>query len=100
MVKYQVKIPPQAFRDLDMIYSYIAEHLLEPGTAEKLVDEIERGIFSLEDLPNRGAPRRIGQYANKGYRQLFVKNYTIVYRVDEAAKCVIIITVKYSASEF
>jgi addiction module RelE/StbE family toxin len=100
LVKYQVKITPQAFRDIDMIYDYIARHLLEPGTANNLVDEIEAGIFSLEEMPNRGAPRRIGNYANKGYRQLFVKNYTIVYRVDEAAKCVIIITVKYSASEF
>lgn len=53
MVKYQVKITPQAFRDIDMIYDYIARHLLEPGTANNLVDEIEAGIFSLEEMPNR-----------------------------------------------
>lgn len=100
MVKYQVKITPQAFRDIDMIYDYIARHLLEPGTADNLVDEIEAGIFSLEEMPNRGAPRRIGNYANKGYRQLFIKNYTIVYRVDETEKQVIIVTVKYSGSDF
>lgn len=100
MVKYQVKITPQAFRDIDMIYDYIARHLLEPGTANNLVDEIEAGIFSLEEMPNRGAPRRIGNYANKGYRQLFIKNYTIVYRIDETEKQVIIVTVKYSGSDF
>ena len=100
MVKYQVKITPQAFRDIDMIYDYIARHLLEPGTANNLVDEIEAGIFSLEEMPNRGAPRRIGNYANKGYRQLYIKNYTIVYRVDETEKQVIIVTVKYSGSDF
>lgn len=100
MVKYQVKITPQAFRDIDMIYDYIARHLLEPGTANNLVDEIEAGIFSLEEMPNRGAPRRIGNYANKGYRQLFIKNYTIVYRVDETEKQVIIVTVKYAGSDF
>ena len=100
MVKYQVKITPQAFRDIDMIYDYIARHLLEPGTANNLVDEIEAGIFSLEEMPNRGAPRRIGNYTNKGYRQLFIKNYTIVYRVDETEKQVIIVTVKYSGSDF
>ena len=100
MVKYQVKITPQAFRDIDMIYDYIASYLLEPGTANKLVDEIEAGIFSLEEMPNRGAPRRIGNYANKGYRQLFIKNYTIVYRIDETEKQVIIVTVKYSGSDF
>lgn len=100
MVKYRLKITPQAFRDIDMIYDYIARHLLEPGTANNLVDEIEAGIFSLEEMPNRGAPRRIGNYANKGYRQLFIKNYTIVYRVDETEKQVIIVTVKYSGSDF
>ena len=100
MVKYQVKITPQAFRDIDMIYDYIARHLLEPGTANNLVDEIEAGIFSLEEMPNRGAPRRIGTYASKGYRQLFIKNYTIVYRVDETEKQVIIVTVKYAGSDF
>ena len=100
MLKYQVKISPQAFQDLDMIYAYIKDHLLEPGTAENLVDEIEKGIFSLSEMPNRGAPRRIGIYANKGYRQLFVKNYTIVYRVEEAETRVVIITVKYSGSDF
>ena len=100
MVKYQVKITPQAFRDIDMIYDYIARHLLEPGTANNLVDEIEAGIFSLEEMPNRGAPRRIGNYANKGYRQLFIKNYTIVYRVDETEEQGIIVTVKYSGSDF
>ena len=100
MVKYQVRITPQAFRDIDMIYDYIARYLLEPGTANKLVDEIEAGIFSLEEMPNRGAPRRIGNYANKGYRQLFIKNYTIVYRIDETEKQVIIVTVKYSGSDF
>jgi plasmid stabilization system protein ParE len=83
-----------------MIYDYIARHLLEPGTANNLVDEIEAGIISLEEMPNRGAPRRIGNYANKGYRQLFIKNYTIVYRVDETEKQVIIVTVKYAGSDF
>ena len=54
----------------------------------------------MEEMPNRGAPRRIGTYANKGYRQLFIKNYTIVYRVDETEKQVIIVTVKYAGSDF
>lgn len=51
-------------------------------------------------MPERGAERRTGTYAYKGYRQLFVKNYTIVYRVDADAKDVMIITVKYSHQNF
>lgn len=97
---YKVKLMSRALRDLDNIYKYIAETLLEPGTALKLVEEIEQEILSLEHFPNRCPVRRIGAYANKGYRQLFIKNYTAVFRVDEAEKTVIVVTVRYSPSQF
>jgi len=97
---YDVKLLPQAYRDLNGIYTYIAETILETGTAEKLLDALEEAIFSLEELPLRGAPRRNGAYANKGYRQLFVKNFTVIYRIDEISKQVIIVTVRYSKSQF
>lgn len=98
--KYQVKLMNCALRDLDGIYQYIAQTLLEPGTALKVVEEIEDQILSLEQFPNRCALRKTGAYTNKGYRQLFVKNYTVIFRVDEAAKTVIVVTVRYSASQF
>ena len=97
---YKVKLMSRALRDLDGIYKYIAETLLEPGTALKLVEEIEREILSLEHFPNRCPTRKTGAYANKGYRQLFVKNYTAIFRVDEAEKMVIVVTVRYSPSQF
>ncbi len=97
---YNVKLTSRALRDLDGIYAYIAKTLLEPGTAINLVGEIEREILSLEHFPNRCPLRRTGVYANKGYRQLFVKNYTVIFRVDEAEKTVIIVTVRYSSSQF
>jgi addiction module RelE/StbE family toxin len=98
--RYTVFISPQAYRDLEEIYAYIATELLVPYTAADLVDEIEEAILSLEQLPERGAERKTGIYANKGYKQLFVKNYTIVYRVDSDSKTVLIITVKYSHQNF
>ena len=51
--KYVVKLYTRAYRDLDDIYTYIAETLLEPGTALDMVDELEEAIFSLEQLPER-----------------------------------------------
>ena len=98
--RYQVKLMSRALRDLDNIYKYIAETLLEKNTALKLVDEIENEILSLEQFPHRCALRRVGAYANKGYRQLFVKNYTVIFRVNEAEKTVIVVTVRYSANQF
>ena len=90
----------RAVRDLESIYAYIAETLLEPGTAEEMADSLEEGILSLEAMPYRCPERKRGIYANKGYRQLFIKNYTVIYRVDELSKTVIVVTVRYSGSNF
>ncbi len=100
MDNYVVKLYARAHRDLDGIYTYIAENLLEPGTALNMIDELEKAIFSLEQLPERGAIRRIGAYANGDYRQLFVKNYVIIYRVLKKEKEVHIVTVRYTPGNF
>lgn len=83
---------------MDGIYTYIAVNLLEPETALNMIDELEKAIFSLEQLPERGAIRCVGVYANGDYRQLFVKNYVIIYRVLKEEKEVHIVTVRYIPS--
>ena len=100
MDKYSVKLMSRALRDLDGIYDYIAHTLLEPGTALNLVDWIEDVILSLETVPYYCSAWKRGAYANRGYRQLFVENYTAVFRIDEAKKTVIVVTVRYSPREF
>lgn len=100
MDKYSVKLMSRALRDLDGIYAYIAQTLLEPGTALKLTDKIAEEIASLEQMPYRCPERKTGAYANRSYRQLLVGNFTAVYRVDEAKKLVIVVTVRYSPSQF
>jgi len=95
--EYIVKITSQAYRELESIYQYFAENLMMPETSLRIVAEIESAIFSLDMLPYRGTERKIGR---KGYRQLFVENYTIVYRINELNKQVIIVTVQYSPGNF
>lgn len=98
--KYVVKLYPRAYRDLDGIYDYIAKEIHEPLVAMQLVNALETAIFSLEQLPERGALRTIGIYANSNYRQLFVKNYVIIYRVLKEKREVHIVTVRYAPSQF
>ena len=100
MDKFIVKLYSRAYHDLDDIYTYIAENLFEPDTALNMIDELERAIFSLGQLPERGAIRCIGTYANGNYRQLFVKNYVIIYRVLKERNEVHIVTVRYTPSDF
>lgn len=96
MAKYTIKLMQRASRDLDDIYNHIADDFKAIGTAEKMAD----AIMSLDEMPYRGSIRKTGACANRGYRQLFVKNFTIVYRIDEAGKMVIIVTGRYAPSSF
>lgn len=100
MADYTVKLMRRASADLDDIYNHIADDFKAIGTAEKMADALEEAILSLNEMPYRGSIRRTGAFANRGYRQLFVKNFTIVYRIDELRKTVIIVTVRYTPSSF
>ncbi len=100
MDKYQVKMMARAARDLDEIYNYISDEFKEIGTAEHIIDLLEDAILGLDKMPYRGAVRRVGAFVNKGYCQLFVKSFTIVYRINEAKKTVAIVTVRYTPSSF
>ena len=98
--KYEVRLMNQALQDLDNIYAYIAGNLLESGIAAEIVNTLEAEILSLEYLPYRCPERRTGSFANSGYRQLMVKNYIVIYRIDEANKQVLVVTVRYARSSF
>lgn len=98
MDKYSVKLMSRALRDLEDIYDSSAKTFLEPETALKLVDKIEDAILSLEQMPFRRPKRKTGIYAKRGYRQFFIENYTVVFRVAETKKVVSVVTVRYFPS--
>ena len=100
MNNYQVKFLRKALLDLDRIYGYVARNLHAPETALHLIDKMEDMVLSLEQMPYRGAERKTGVYAKKGYRQLIIDNYVAVYRIDETKKQVIVVAVKYMPSKF
>ncbi len=100
MDRYNVKMLPKAERDIDEIFEYLSKNKEAPEIALSLVDVIENTILSLEYMPLRGTVRNVGIYANKDYRQIFIKNFTIVYKVDKKRHVIIIVTVRYTPSEF
>lgn len=99
MNEYRVKLLSKAYRDLDDIYTYIKEEFKELDTAKKMVELLEEAILGLDRMPFRGFIRKNGIYTRR-YRQLFVKNFTIIYRIDEDKKNVIIVTIRYTGSSF
>lgn len=100
MDKYSVKLMQRASRDLEEIYNRIADEFKDMDAAGRMADALEKAILSLQEMPYRGAVRRVGAFANRGYRQLFVKNFTVIYRIVEKNKTVIVVTVRYTPSNF
>ena len=96
MEKYKIYLRKLAYADLASIYQYISKEFQEPGVAAKMVETIEIELLSLAIMPNRYPLRRIGAYANRDFRNYAVKNYIVIYRVDEEKKTVTIIRIIHS----
>ena len=95
MEKYKVKVNPRAIRELDSIYGYIATEKSAPENAYAQVLRIKNAILNLSTLPQSHQERIEGRYARKGYRQLLVDNYIVIFRIDEINKTVHVVTVQY-----
>lgn len=95
MDKYKVKVNPRAIRELDHIYGYIANEKLAPENAKRQVDRIKKAVLNLDTFPQSHQERNEGRYAGKGYRQLVIDNYIIIFRIDELNKIVYVVTIQY-----
>lgn len=95
MDKYSVMLYPRAFRDIDDIYAYIALEKMSPENAKGQTDRIWDAVKSLEQLPESHQDRLVGRFAGKGYKQLIVDNYIIIFKIDKEQNRVYIVTVQY-----
>ena len=97
MKQYDVKISRMALSDMEQIYSYIADRLLEPDTAMAQYNRIAEAIQSLNILPERCALVESEPERTQGLRQMLVDNYSVFYIVGEDT--VSVARVLYSASD-
>lgn len=95
MDKYKVKVNPRAICELDNIYEYIANEKLAPENAKGQVDRIKKAVLGLDTFPQSHQERNEGRYTGKGYRQLLIDNYMIIFRIDETNKTVFVVTIQY-----
>ena len=95
MDKYEVMLYPKAFRDIDDIYAYIALEKLSPENAKGQTDRIWDALRKLEQIPEAHQDRLVGRYAGKGYKQLLIDNYVVVFKIDKDSKKVFVVTVQY-----
>ena len=87
---YKIIITELAERDVEQTARYIAKELQNPIAANRLLDDIESAVASLETMPKRYALVKNEDLANLGFRLLVIHNYLIFYIVREDKKTVTI----------
>ncbi|HWP95400.1 MAG TPA: type II toxin-antitoxin system RelE/ParE family toxin [Syntrophomonadaceae bacterium] len=97
---YSLVVSELAYKDLDNIVSYIAVQLVNPIAATNFLDEVEKCYGFLRSNPLMYERCHDAYLEKEGYRKAIIKNYVLVYKVEEAARTVIIHRFFYGAQEY
>ena len=77
----QIVYSPKAQADLDEIWEYISEKLMNPTAAENTVNGLIDAVDMLKNHSEIGTPLCFSSGLYSGYRYLVYKNYLAFYRV-------------------
>ena len=97
---YKLIVAELAHQDLDNIVSYIAIQLANPTAAGDFLDEVAKCYGYLKSNPMMYAKCQDKRLEKEGYRKALIKNYVLVYKINEASKTVSILRFFYSAQDY
>ncbi|MBR6710820.1 MAG: type II toxin-antitoxin system RelE/ParE family toxin [Selenomonadaceae bacterium] len=85
---YEIIYLPTARKQLEDIVDYIAAELAAPDTAFDFIDEVDKAIKSLAEMPYRHSIYHTSFAVLEEVRWISVKNYNVFYKVFEEDKTV------------
>lgn len=98
-MKYTVNLLPEAVKDVNGIYEYIALNLGEKEIAVNMINLIEKNILSLDEMPGRYKIYENEPWKSRGVHIMPVKRYLVFYVVDDNEKVVNIFRVIYGSRD-
>lgn len=97
---YKVIVTNDAHDDVDEALDYIANRLQNTIAAKNLLDKIEEAYTELAFNPYMYAECSNESLQGKGYRKVLVKNYIIIYRVDDTEKAAYVLRMFYGRRDY
>ena len=97
---YRVVETESAGEDIDAILGYIIKEFDNLSAASDFADEIDDKYEKLEANPYMYEESRDARLRKQGYRRIPIKNYVMLYLVDEARKEVNIARVFYGKQDY
>ena len=97
---YEVEFTEECMKEIDDIYKYISEQLVERKAAKRLIETLKNKILNLETSPH--IYMKIGKTnrLNEIYHRMVVKNYIILYTIDDKNKKVFISHMYYGKRNY
>lgn len=95
MTQYKISIAPEAAKEIENIYLYIAKD--SPNNAAGWYFAIYDKIQTLKDFPTRFPIAFENRYYDYEIRHLIIGNYRVLYRIQD--RNVQILHVKHGAQE-
>jgi toxin ParE1/3/4 len=92
---YTVILSPKAARDLEAIIRYIA--LNNPDAARKVGQNLLNKTKELSQFPFKG--QQVPEFSSPDIRQVILKPYRLVYRVEEDKKRISVARFWHSSQE-
>ncbi len=99
-MSYQVLMTTAAERDILAAADYIKYALKNPAAADRLIDEAEERIASLEEMPNRTRAVDEPVLSSWGVHCISVNSYLVFYLVDDERKAVTVIRFLHQKSNW
>jgi plasmid stabilization system protein ParE len=99
-IKYRIIITPRAINEISKIYDYILNELYAEKAARKLVQEVEETIQELKYSPKIYARIEKLDDVKRRYRRIVIRNFVILYTVDEEHKTVYVAHMYYSGRNY
>ncbi len=95
MKEYTVKVTKQAYTNMLNIVRYIKQDLFSPEAANNLIEQLQKSINSLSQMPQRFSLVDEEPWRTEGIRKIVVKNFLIYFWIDEINEKVQVIGVIY-----
>lgn len=97
---YKPIVSKEVHIDIDDIVNYIAVELSNPDTATSFLDDVDRSYHKVIDNPHMYSFCNDVRLKIDGYRKIVIKNYLILYRIDDEKKFVIVVRIIYAGRNY
>ena len=97
---YNITITDRADRELSDILEYLSVQLQNPTAATAFVEEVLSVYEALKHTPYMYELSHNLRLQRMGYHKVVIKNYVMLYRVDEQTQCVYVLHFFYGARQY